>query len=137
MLDLGADGYDAKELAINAVANAQVSHRRLKYLHAQNLGILRKQDGTGITFERAVSDCNVCTAITSQYSVIGARTLVHIKDSRKLDAAAWEVKVCGYSEESNPNKSKTLKIRRVVESRNVTFIETPLHLLPPPLQLLE
>ena len=30
---------------------------------------------------------------------IGAKTFVHIKDSRKLDAAAWEGKVCGYSKE--------------------------------------
>ena len=30
---------------------------------------------------------------------IGARTFVHVKGSRKLDAAAWEGKVFGYSEE--------------------------------------
>ena len=35
----------------------------------------------------------------SRLRVIGARTFVHTKDSRKLDAAAWEGKVCGYSEE--------------------------------------
>ena len=35
----------------------------------------------------------------SPLRVIGARAFVHIKDSRKLDTAAWEGKVCGYSEE--------------------------------------
>ena len=29
------------------------------------------------------------------FRVIGARAFVHIKDSRKLDAAAWEGKLCG------------------------------------------
>ena len=42
VLDLSADGYGTKELAINAVANAQVWHRRLVPLHAQNLDMLRK-----------------------------------------------------------------------------------------------
>ena len=53
--DLSADGYDAKELAMNAVTNAQVWHRRLGHLHAQS-----QRDGAGITVEKAVSDCDVC-----------------------------------------------------------------------------
>ena len=32
--------------------------------------------------------------------VIRTRIFVRINDSRKLDAAAWRKKVCGYSEES-------------------------------------
>ena len=32
----------------------------------------------------------------SHLRVIGARAFVYIKDSRKLDAAAWEGKVYGY-----------------------------------------
>ena len=55
-----------------------------------------------------------------------------IEDSRKLDAAAWEGKVCGYSKESKYCRVWNPKTRRVVESKNVTFIETPPHLLPPP-----
>ena len=51
---------------MNAVANAQLWHRRLGHLHAQSLDILRKQDGTGITFERAVSDCDVCAVGKAQ-----------------------------------------------------------------------
>ena len=58
VLDLSADRYGAKELAMNAVANAQVWHRRLGHLHAQGLNILRKRDGTGISFEGAASDCD-------------------------------------------------------------------------------
>ena len=67
--------------------------------------------------------------------VIGAKAFVRIKDSRRLDAAAWEEKVCGYSEESKSYRVWNPKTHRFVESRNVTFIETPPHLLPPPSQL--
>ena len=62
--------------------------------------------------------------------VIGARTFVHIKNSRKLDAVAWEGKVCDYSEEKKSYRVWIPKTRRVVESRKVIFIETSPHLLP-------
>ena len=54
VLDLSADRYGTKELAMNAVANARMWHRRLGYLHAQILDILCKQDGTG-THSRGLS----------------------------------------------------------------------------------
>ena len=38
----------------------------------------------------------------SNLCVIGARTFIHIKDQTTLDAAVWEGKVCGYSDERNP-----------------------------------
>ena len=67
--------------------------------------------------------------------VAGARTFVLIKGSRKLDVAAWEGKVCGYSKERKPDRVWNPKTRRIVESKKATFIETPPHLLPPPSQL--
>ena len=60
---------------------------------------------------------------------------MHIKNSRKPDAAAWEGKVYRYSEEIKSYRVWNPKTRRVVESRNVTFIETSPHLLPPPSKL--
>ena len=51
VLDLRPDRGGTKELAMNAVANAQVWHRRLGHLHVQSLDIVRKRYGTGITFE--------------------------------------------------------------------------------------
>ena len=71
----------------------------------------------------------------SHLRVIEARAFVHIKDSRKLDAAAWERKVCGCSEERKSYRVWNPKTHRIVESRNVTFIETPPQLIPPPLKL--
>ena len=43
--------------------------------------------------------------------------------------------MCGYSEESKSYQVWNPKIRHVVESRNVTFIKTPSHLLAPPSKL--
>ena len=63
------------------------------------------------------------------------RVIRQIKDSRKLDAAAWEGNVCGYSEESKSYRVWNPKTHRAAEGRNVTFIETPPHLLPPPSKL--
>ena len=71
----------------------------------------------------------------SHFRVIGARAFVHIKDSKKLDAAAWERKVCGCSEERRSYRVWNPKSHRIMESRNVTFIETPPQLIPPPLKL--
>ena len=51
VLNLSADRYGAKKLAMNAVVNAQVWHRWLGHLYAQSLNNLRKRDGTGTTFE--------------------------------------------------------------------------------------
>ena len=66
VLGLSADQYGAKELAVNAITNAQVWYRRLGHLHAQSLDIIRKRDGTDITFEGAVLDCDVCAVGKAQ-----------------------------------------------------------------------
>ena len=67
--------------------------------------------------------------------VIESRTFVHIKDSKKLDAMAWEGKLCGYSLENKSYRVWNPKTDHIVESSNVTFIEIPSHLLPPPSHL--
>ena len=71
----------------------------------------------------------------SHLYVIGVRTFARIKDSRNLDAAAWEGKVGGYSEEDKSYRVWNPKTHRVVERRDVTFIETPPYLLPPTAKL--
>ena len=71
----------------------------------------------------------------SHLCVVRVRTFVHMGDSRKLDTAAWQGKVCGYSKKSKFYGVWNPKTHRVVESRNITFIETLPHLLPPPSKL--
>ena len=66
VLNLSADRHGAKELAMNAVANAHVWHRRLGHLYAQSMDIVRKRDGTGIAFDGAVSDCDACAVGKAQ-----------------------------------------------------------------------
>ncbi|CAM9689341.1 unnamed protein product, partial [Ascophyllum nodosum] len=71
----------------------------------------------------------------SHLKIIGSRAFVHIKDSTKLGHTSWEGMVCGFSEnESNSYRAWNPKTRRVVEARNVVFIETPPHLIPQPSQ---
>ena len=64
VLDFSADGYGTEKLVMDAIT-AQMWYRWLGHLHAQSRDILRK-DGTGITFEGAVLDCNVCAVGEAQ-----------------------------------------------------------------------
>ena len=66
VLDLSVGQHGANEQAINAVTSTQMWHRRLGHFHAQSLDILYQRNGTGIIFEGAVSDCDVCAVGKSQ-----------------------------------------------------------------------
>ena len=57
---------------------------------------------------------------------IGARAFVHIETfTKKLDARAWEGRLVGYSTDSTSFRVYHPETRKVRESRNVVFIETP------------
>ena len=72
----------------------------------------------------------------SHLKIIGARAFVHIKDAKKLEPKFWEGMLCGFSEnEALSYRVWNPKTHRVVESRNVTFIETPPHRIPQPTRL--
>ena len=74
---------------MKAVINTQVRHRRLSRLHVHSLDVLRKREDNGITFEGAVSDCDICTLEKAQQ-------LAHPKTaSRKINRPAY----------SGPNQS--------------------------------
>ena len=60
VLDLSADVYAATELAMNAVSNAQLWHRRLGHLKRRSLKLMQRHDGNGITFDGTIEDCDVC-----------------------------------------------------------------------------
>ena len=62
---------------------------------------------------------------------IGARAFVHRKIyTRKLDDRAFEGKLCGFSQDSRAYRIYNPAKGTVVESRNVTFLETPAYSLP-------
>ena len=59
-LDLSADAYGATELAVNAVSNAQLWHRRLGHPNKRSLELMQRHDGNGVTFDGTIADCDVC-----------------------------------------------------------------------------
>ena len=59
-LNLSADGYAGKELAMNAVTNAQVWDRRLGHLYKRSLELTNRHNGNGVAFEGYAADCDVC-----------------------------------------------------------------------------
>ena len=63
---------------------------------------------------------------------IGARAFVHGETyTKKLEDSAFEGKLCGYSHNSKAYRIYNPAKGTVVESRNVTFLETPAYTLPP------
>ena len=72
----------------------------------------------------------------SHLRVIGARTFVHIKDSRKLDAAAWEGKVCAaIARRENLTESGTQRLTASWRAGTSPSSRHRRHLLPPPSKL--
>ena len=55
VLDLSADAYGTAELAMNAVSNAQLWHRRLGHLNRRSLELMQRHDGNGITFDAGIT----------------------------------------------------------------------------------
>ena len=65
--------------------------------------------------------------------VIGARTFVHIESySKKLELKAVKGRPAGYSNSSKNYHVYNPETRRIMQSRNVIFIDTPKRLSPPP-----
>ena len=63
---------------------------------------------------------------------IGSRAFVHIEThTTKLGDKAWEGKLCGFSQDSRAYRIYNPAKGTVVESRNVTFLETPPYSMPP------
>ena len=61
VLGLSADAYGATELAMNAVFNAQLWHRRLGHPNRRSLELTQRHDGNGITFDGTIiADYDVC-----------------------------------------------------------------------------
>ena len=64
----------------------------------------------------------------SLLTIIGTRAFVRIETyTKRLGDKAWEGRLCGYSQESKAYRIYNPETRKVVESRNVVFIETPPH----------
>ena len=88
----------------------------------------------GLTWRRRSSGCTAKEANLLHLKIICARAFVYIKDAKKMEPKSREGMLCGFSEnEALSYRVWNPKTRRVVESKNVTFIETPSHLIPQPI----
>lgn len=63
---------------------------------------------------------------------IGSRAFVHIEThTKKLEDRSWEGRFCGYSQDTKAYRIYNPATHKVVESRNVVFIETPSKVVSP------
>ena len=81
MFDLGADSHEGKELANNAMTNAQLWHRRLGHLNKRSLELMQRLDGNAVAFNGSIDHCHVCA--------VGKRhQLAHPKKVKHADITA-------------------------------------------------
>ena len=66
---------------MNAVANAELWHRRLGHLNKRTLDFMQRRDGNGITFDGTLADCDVC-------AVGKSHQLAHPKKAENADIKA-------------------------------------------------
>ena len=81
MFDLSADNHGGKGLAMNAMTNVQLWHRRLGYLNKRSLELMQRRDGNGVAFDGSIDHCDVC-------AVGKRRQLAHPKKAKDTDITA-------------------------------------------------
>ena len=79
--DLSADNYGDKELAVNAMTNAQLWHRRLEHLNKRSSKLMQRRDGNGVTFDDSIDHSDVC-AVGKNHQ------LAHPKKAKHADITA-------------------------------------------------
>ena len=81
VFDLSADSHGGKELAMNAMTNAQLWHHRLGHLNKRSLELMQRLDGNGVAFDDSIDHCKVCA--------VGKRhQLAHPKKAKHADITA-------------------------------------------------
>ena len=81
VFDLSADSHGGKELAINAMTNAKLWHRRLGHLNKRSLELMQRSDGNGVAFDGLIDHCDVC-------AVKKSHQLAHPKKAKHADIMA-------------------------------------------------
>ena len=81
VFDLSADSHGGKELAKNAMANAQLWHRQLGHLNKRSLKFMQRRDGDEVAFDCSVDHCDVC-------AVGKSHQLAHPKKAKLADITA-------------------------------------------------
>ena len=89
VFDLSADSHGGKELAMNAMTNAQLWHHRLGYLNKRSLELMQRRDGNGVAFNGSIDHCDVC-------AVGKSHQLAHPKKAKHANIAAHFQLVYGH-----------------------------------------
>ena len=63
---------------MNAMANAQLWHRRLGHLNKRSLEHMQRRDGNGVAFDGSIDHCDVC-------AVGKSHQLAHAKKAKHAD----------------------------------------------------
>ena len=79
--DLSADSHGDKEMAMNAITNAQPWHRRLEHLNKRSLELMQKRDGNEVAFDYSIDHCDV-------FAVGKRHQLAHPKRAKHADITA-------------------------------------------------
>ena len=81
MFDLSADRHGDKKLAMNAMTNTQLWHRRLGHLSKRNLELMQRRDGNGVAFYGSIDHRDV-------FVVGKSLQLAHPKKAKNADKTA-------------------------------------------------
>ena len=60
VFDLSADSHGGMELAMNAMTNSQLWHRRLGHLNKRSVELMQRRDSNGVAFDDSIDHCDVC-----------------------------------------------------------------------------
>ena len=81
VFDLSADSHEGKELAMNAITNAQLWHRWQEHRSKRSLELMQRCDGSGVAFDGSIDHCNVC-------AVEKSHQLAHLMKAKHADITA-------------------------------------------------
>ena len=81
VFDLNADSHGGKELAMNAMMNAQLWHHRLGHLNKIRLEFMQRRDSNGVAFDGSIYHCDV-------WAVGRTYQLAHPKKAKHADITA-------------------------------------------------
>ena len=76
MFDLSADSHGGKELAMNAMTDAQLWHRRLGHLSKRSSELMKRRNGNRVIFDGSIDHCDVC-AVGSGYQLAYPKKAKH------------------------------------------------------------
>ena len=76
VFDLSVDSHGGKELAMKAMTNAQLWHRRLGHLNKRSLKLMQRRDGNRVASDGSIDHCDVC-AVGKRHQLAHPKKVKH------------------------------------------------------------